>query len=1062
MGSQQDMATDGFRVCSGEWLLGRSSIMDPVLPASESQELRGSIDDFVGLYMTGWAFLRPNHICRLEVRDQAGAVVATGNASLPRSDLIALGLGPCAFRIALPDRDAPETLVVTADGHLFGAPITVGRGLFDGSLTISNGDLAGWVAERSRSREAPRVEITDSQGNVLLAIRTLLSDASSDPLCRPWRFFAPVPEACIGRPGMVLELRANGQRVGTPLSVTLLVEGHLDRLEPGRCAGWLGSQQAPNRRFEIEAFRDHKIVGKGIAHQSHPLAKGPNPGAWEVGFDILLDPPREGMGTNFEMSLRIAGTSIELFDGPFIVGDRASLIESSRSVASLSRSGAVGLDAAQAAVVQAALGRYIDETRQGEIFSRIRVARQANGRREIQRLNIVIPIYRGLEVTRACIDSVLAQRDPFRDTVVLINDFSPEAGMQEMLRGYAQASSVVLIENEENQGFVRSVNRGLLACPDGDVLLLNSDTRLFSGALNELVAVAESSRDIGTVTALSNNATIFSYPSINATEEKLEDISWEEIALFALINNQGRSIDVPTAHGFCMLITRPMLDSVGLFDEGFGRGYGEENDYCQRGADLGFRHVAAAGVFVEHRERTSFGTERDALLQANLPRLAKLYPEYDTAVAKFEVRDPLHVARWPLHRHRLEKARVDAQKVILTVSHQLGGGTGRAEKEIEAAAKFDDALRLRLSATVRGAVELECQNPKLAARFDQEETGTLFEFLERIGVDTVIVHHTLGFEPEVIERIGDLAKGRRAIWYVHDFYAICPRTTLIDALGEFCGGPEDGRCARCIDLGGAHEASRTNALTPQEHRALFRRVLSGMTVVAAPSDDAARHLSDAMPGLPLLTVPHPQIGIAFPPTPRPGSWNDIALLGAIGPHKGSAQLLQLARRALLTHPSIRFHIIGYTDIDAELRALSNVSITGPYGPDDLERLIGGANARIALFLHQWPETYSYTLTEAVAHGLVPVVPDIGAPAERVRATGFGVIFPFPFNAASVLDTLAGLAGTHVPFATDSASPLTFADPSAVARVGALLRGDQLAEPDEAPVKAAKRPRIRRS
>jgi glycosyltransferase involved in cell wall biosynthesis len=285
---------------------------------------------------------------------------------------------------------------------------------------------------------------------------------------------------------------------------------------------------------------------------------------------------------------------------------------------------------------------------------------------------------------------------------------------------------------------------------------------------------------------------------------------------------------------------------------------------------------------------------------------------------------------------------------------------------------------------------------------------------------------------------------------------------MIDALGEFCGGPDDTRCVRCIDLAGAHEASRLDDLTPREHRELFERVLKQMTHVAAPSADAVRHLSSAIPGLPLACVPHPQLGMSFPRAIREGSWDNIALLGAIGPHKGSAELLQVARRALLTHPELRFHIIGYTDIDAELRALSNVAITGAYKASDLERLVKGSNSKIALFLHQWPETFSYTLSEAAAHGLVPVVPDIGAPAERVRAAGFGVIFSHPFNPASVLDTLAGIAAGQVPFAVGSATPTVFDDSGAPLRIAALFGDQPVPEITPEPMKPTRRVRPRKT
>jgi hypothetical protein len=62
------------------------------------------------------------------------------------------------------------------------------------------------------------------------------------------------------------------------------------------------------------------------------------------------------------------------------------------------------------------------------------------------------------------------------------------------------------------------------------------------------------------------------------------------------------------------------------------------------------------------------------------------------------------------------------------------------------------------------------------------------------------------------------------------------------------------------------------------------------------------------------------------------------------------------------------------------------------------------------------------LSEAARYGFIPLVPDIGAPAERVRAAQFGVVFPFPINAEQVLDIIADIgAGRLRPFA-EGATP----------------------------------------
>ena len=148
-------------------------------------------------------------------------------------------------------------------------------------------------------------------------------------------------------------------------------------------------------------------------------------------------------------------------------------------------------------------------------------------------------------------------------------------------------------------------------------------------------------------------------------------------------------------------------------------------------------------------------------------------------------------------------------------------------------------------------------------------------------------------------------------------------------------------------------------------------------------------------------MPHPEPG-GFPGVVRDEDEKEVVLFGAIGAHKGSGALLEIARLAQLTHPGLHFRVIGNTNIDRALAALDNVTITGTYTQAELDGHCRAASGRLALFLNAWPETYSYTLSEAVRHGFVPLVPDIGAPAERVRACGFGVIYPFPVNAEQVL------------------------------------------------------------
>jgi GT2 family glycosyltransferase len=95
-----------------------------------------------------------------------------------------------------------------------------------------------------------------------------------------------------------------------------------------------------------------------------------------------------------------------------------------------------------------------------------------------------------------------------------------------------------------------------------------------------------------------------------------------------------------------MFLRRAALDAVGDFDRAtFGRGYGEENDWCLRASAHGWRHVLCDDAYVAHRGGASFGPEGHAPGGENLARLNARYPGYNALIADFIMRDPLRSAR---------------------------------------------------------------------------------------------------------------------------------------------------------------------------------------------------------------------------------------------------------------------------------------------------------------------------------------------------------------------------------------------------------------------------------
>ena len=261
-------------------------------------------------------------------------------------------------------------------------------------------------------------------------------------------------------------------------------------------------------------------------------------------------------------------------------------------------------------------------------------------------IDVIIPIYRGLQQTRRCVDSVLRSNQAVAFEVVAVDDASPDPDIARYLDQLSGDGRITLVRNETNCGFVQSVNRGMSLHPDRDVVLLNSDTEVANDWLDRLFRSAYAYPDIGTVTPFSNNATICSYPFEGWAGSVPGMLGLVELDRLFASTNAGRTVDLPTAVGFCMCIRRACLDQVGPFDaERFGRGYGEENDFCLRAAAAGWRNVLAGDVFVYHEGAVSFSGERLALLETAGKLLADLYPDYLRKVREHIRRDPAGTLR---------------------------------------------------------------------------------------------------------------------------------------------------------------------------------------------------------------------------------------------------------------------------------------------------------------------------------------------------------------------------------------------------------------------------------
>jgi GT2 family glycosyltransferase len=646
--------------------------------------------------------------------------------------------------------------------------------------------------------------------------------------------------------------------------------------------------------------------------------------------------------------------------------------------------------------------------------------------------DVIIPVYRGREETLACIESVLASVD-HRTPVVVVDDASDDPVLVAAFDVWAANGRIELLRNTANQGFVVSVNRALDLHPAHDSVLLNADTQVFGDWLPRLRAAAYSGADVGTVTPFSNRGSIASYARARGGLT-INPAAAADLDALVAATHAGTRAEIPVGVGFCLYVRRDCLREVGELDATvFGKGYGEETDFCLRARARGWSHQLAADVFVYHAGGVSFGGRRGALRSRSQRLLNLRHPGYDRFIASYLEQDPLHALRRRLDERRL--LAFDGRFVLL-VTLALTGGVDRYVTERCGTLRAQGLVPLVMKPAAAGdasRVELSTESLDLPdLRFDiPAQLPELTALLGDLRLEAIEIHHFLDLDARVMEAVRMLPVPYDV--FVHDFAWICPRVTLIDGSGRYCGEPAVSVCQACVRRNGS---ALSEAISVPALRARSAEWLGGARRVVAPSNDTADRLRRHFDRLQVAVQPHGETVETTPLPPRagPNETLRVALIGALGEHKGYRVLLECARDAQRRRLPIEFVVIGYTENDAALLKTGKVFITGRYSEGEAPHLLRRERPDVAFFPSVWPETWCYTLDDALAAGLPVAAFDLGAIAERLRTAYFHELLPLGVQHPRINDHLMKLG--------------------AVSRQGAALTASRSEKPVLAPPRQA--------
>lgn len=246
-------------------------------------------------------------------------------------------------------------------------------------------------------------------------------------------------------------------------------------------------------------------------------------------------------------------------------------------------------------------------------------------------IDIIVPVYNGFPYLEPLFNSIIKNTDlPYH--LIVVDDCSTDENVLNFLNCIQKqlGEKMTLICNEKNLGFLQTANIGLSASKH-DCVLLNTDVELPTKWASRLFSPVFEFEKIASVTPFSNAATIFSFPKMGVDNTISNSSDLEEIDnIFSKVDTANLPIlAFPTGVGFCMAMSRTALDTIGLFDPVFGKGYGEENDWCQRASKAGFINTIAPNLFVYHKHGGSFPCdEKASLCRNNMTILNERYPSY--------------------------------------------------------------------------------------------------------------------------------------------------------------------------------------------------------------------------------------------------------------------------------------------------------------------------------------------------------------------------------------------------------------------------------------------------
>lgn len=605
-------------------------------------------------------------------------------------------------------------------------------------------------------------------------------------------------------------------------------------------------------------------------------------------------------------------------------------------------------------------------------------------------IDVIVPIYNGYDYLVKLFSCI--QNTKMQCRIILVDDKSPDERVHVLEREFAaRHENVILLENEENYGFVKSVNNGL-AVAKGHVALVNTDTELPEGWLERLMYPILFEKKVATTTPYTNSGTIFSFPNMGVNNGIYRNLDVDTVDKY-FQRIKPRYVSAPTGVGFCMGMNKYAIEEVGYLDyETYDRGYAEENDWCQKAIKKGYRNVQVENLFVYHKHGGSFlSEEKKNLIESHLKKLKERFPNYDAQVGSFVSEDKNKDLR------SLMQIMIDMHQIksVLCFDHDLAGGATsyleKKKKEWFQQGVCASTIRYNY---IQRKFYFDFENGDVKQTYVFREFRELLTVSKWLHWDEIWINELVTY-PEIwdcMECIKELKDDHNAelIMLMHDYFSICPTINLVTEDFHYCGMPGGEACQACYNKKNYKEEYGCNS--QKEWVEHWTEFFKNCTEIRAFSQDTYDRVVQAFgTDYPLTLVPH-QVNHMIPIHKEHtcSKTITIGLLGILINHKGSDLVEAMLQKIEEQNLDIRIVLIGKV-MGTSMNKYKNFYATGTYHVSDLPKLVYENDIDIFMTASIWPETFSYTTEEVMKMGLPIASFDLGAPAERIKRYEKGLI-----------------------------------------------------------------------